>query len=328
MQGYGPNVPPEREPTAIRLRELGEYLKRERETQRRTIDDAAQATKVRGRYLRAIEDGDLRAFPGVVYMRGFIGSYADYLGLDGKTVVRQYLGRAFADSEPATPPARAGENPSESPAGPVSAVSKSVRAMAARLPESAGGVSRRSAASRRKVPHRPDSPAPVGRSGAVLGTSAAVIALVTVITVAHGLIGNGHFHGGGATPAKTASGAAPQNPSGPSGGSGRVVPPRMAPALRLLSRGAYGSKFGVRTNRPLTLTVTGVSGRCWVEVWGDGRVLTLSSFVNQGQTVHWTAGSALKILVGASSRIAMNVNGIDVSMAHATGGYTYSFVRQ
>jgi cytoskeletal protein RodZ len=47
------------------------------------------ATKIRGKYLRQIE-GDDSHLPNDVYTRGFVQSYGNYLGLDGKTLARRY----------------------------------------------------------------------------------------------------------------------------------------------------------------------------------------------------------------------------------------------
>ena len=77
---------------ANRLRELGEYLKRTRETKGKTIEEVVDATKIRSRYLKAIEDGDFKVLPGIVYARGFVRGYADHLGLDGAKIANQYLG--------------------------------------------------------------------------------------------------------------------------------------------------------------------------------------------------------------------------------------------
>jgi len=51
---------------------------------------AERDTKIRARYLAALERGDYRELPGAVYSRGFLRNYALYLGLDPDDVIRQW----------------------------------------------------------------------------------------------------------------------------------------------------------------------------------------------------------------------------------------------
>jgi hypothetical protein len=51
---------------------------------------AERDTKIRVRYLSALERGDYRELPGAVYTKGFLRNYAVYLGLDPEDVLRQW----------------------------------------------------------------------------------------------------------------------------------------------------------------------------------------------------------------------------------------------
>jgi cytoskeletal protein RodZ len=64
---------------------------------------AERDTKIRARYLAAIERGDYRELPGFVYTKGFLRNYALYLGLDPDDVIRQWH-RERGDSALAPPP--------------------------------------------------------------------------------------------------------------------------------------------------------------------------------------------------------------------------------
>jgi cytoskeleton protein RodZ len=57
------------------------------------------ATKIRARFLRAIEDEEWDALPGDVYARSFIRAYASYLGLDGERFADEYRRHAAAADE-------------------------------------------------------------------------------------------------------------------------------------------------------------------------------------------------------------------------------------
>src|SRR3990172_9514112 len=51
---------------------------------------AERDTKIRARYLAALERGDYRELPGAVYTKGFLRNYALYLGLDPDDVLNQF----------------------------------------------------------------------------------------------------------------------------------------------------------------------------------------------------------------------------------------------
>ena len=68
---------------------------------------AERDTKIRVRYLSALESGDYRDLPGAVYTKGFLRNYAIYLGLDPEDVLRQWRrerGEATAPEPIIVPP--------------------------------------------------------------------------------------------------------------------------------------------------------------------------------------------------------------------------------
>ncbi len=86
-------------------------LRRERLAQGIELSEAEARTKIRVRYLRALEAEDFDALPGEAYVRGFLRSYADFLGLDGLAIVEQYRRLAPPPSAPAEAPEPAVEAP-------------------------------------------------------------------------------------------------------------------------------------------------------------------------------------------------------------------------
>ncbi|MEQ2129263.1 helix-turn-helix domain-containing protein [Caldanaerobacter subterraneus] len=72
------------------MNELGEFLKSERLKKGMTLEEIQEITKIRTRYLKAIEDGDFSVMPAMVYAKGFVKSYAEALGLDGNEIVKKY----------------------------------------------------------------------------------------------------------------------------------------------------------------------------------------------------------------------------------------------
>ena len=66
---------------------LGQMLRQERERRDIPLDRIEEATRIRAAQLRAIEDDRLEALPAEAYARGFVRTYAEYLGLNGDDVV-------------------------------------------------------------------------------------------------------------------------------------------------------------------------------------------------------------------------------------------------
>lgn len=75
---------------------------------RRGVDfaQAELATKVRGKYLRALEDEQFDVLPAQTYVKGFLRTYAEYLGLDGQLYVDEYNSRFVGSGDDHEPRAR------------------------------------------------------------------------------------------------------------------------------------------------------------------------------------------------------------------------------
>lgn len=70
--------------------DLGPTLRAAREKQGITLDKAEQETKIRKKYLKALEEENFDILPGSVYARGFLRNYARFLGLNAEDLVKQY----------------------------------------------------------------------------------------------------------------------------------------------------------------------------------------------------------------------------------------------
>jgi cytoskeleton protein RodZ len=73
--------------------EIGNSLREARLRQGLEFSEVEQATKIRGKYLRALEDEQFDILPGQTYVKGFLRTYAEYLGLDGQLYVDEYNSR-------------------------------------------------------------------------------------------------------------------------------------------------------------------------------------------------------------------------------------------
>src|SRR3954463_2166527 len=85
--------------------EIGNSLREARLRQSLDFPEIEQGTKIRAKYLRALEDEQFDVLPAQTYVKGFLRSYAEYLGLDGQLYVDEYNSRFVAGEEetPARP---------------------------------------------------------------------------------------------------------------------------------------------------------------------------------------------------------------------------------
>jgi cytoskeleton protein RodZ len=69
---------------------LGEYLKRERELRQISLEEVAEGTKIAIYRLRAMESDRWENLPAEIFVKGFIKSYAEFIGLVPEEVILRY----------------------------------------------------------------------------------------------------------------------------------------------------------------------------------------------------------------------------------------------
>jgi cytoskeletal protein RodZ len=85
--------------------EIGGSLREARLKRNLTPADVQKAIRIRDRYLQALEEERWELLPGDAYLKGFLRTYADYLGLDGNLYVEEYNSRLARPDEPQFVPA-------------------------------------------------------------------------------------------------------------------------------------------------------------------------------------------------------------------------------
>lgn len=130
---------------------IGDTLREARMRQRMDIADVEERTKIRAKYLRALENEEWGLLPGPTFVRTFLRTYAEAVGLDPHPLVEEY--RAAHDS---------GEEPDSQP-----------QPLASRKPR-AGARGARPERRRRRAP---------GPPGAIALIAGLVVALVLFLLV-------------------------------------------------------------------------------------------------------------------------------------------------
>jgi transcriptional regulator with XRE-family HTH domain len=83
--------------------DIGETLRESRMRRRIDMAEVEAATKIRAKYLRALENEEWELLPGPTFVKSFLRTYAEYLELDARTLVEDYKQRfeGTAATEPA-----------------------------------------------------------------------------------------------------------------------------------------------------------------------------------------------------------------------------------
>lgn len=96
------------------MAEIGETLRDARMRARIDISEIEAQTKIRAKYLRAIENEEWDLLPGPTYVKSFLRTYAEALGLDARMLVEEYKLRheRLSDDQlrPIGPPGSAARN--------------------------------------------------------------------------------------------------------------------------------------------------------------------------------------------------------------------------
>jgi cytoskeleton protein RodZ len=72
------------------MAEIGSTLRTARMSARIDVSEIEAETKIRAKYLRALENEEWDLLPGPTFVRSFLRTYAQALGLDGKALVEEY----------------------------------------------------------------------------------------------------------------------------------------------------------------------------------------------------------------------------------------------
>jgi cytoskeleton protein RodZ len=75
------------------MADIGTTLREARMRARIDISEVETRTKIRAKYLRAIENEEWDLLPGPVYVKSFLRTYSDYLGLDSRALIDDYKRR-------------------------------------------------------------------------------------------------------------------------------------------------------------------------------------------------------------------------------------------
>lgn len=253
---------------------IGEKLRQAREAQSITLHEIAEKTNISVRSLEALEKGQVDKLPGGIFTRGFVRSYAAYVGLDPDEIVREYVA--------AHPEVRTAEEAEEMepPRSPLPIVVGFFVLVVLVLAAGYWWLTR--------------PPSPGASQGTVSPASASAPSSVA--------------------PPPSAPQAPAGVPDDPSSEASAADDPPSAAALSPSDAAAVGANPEVASSpvaagsEPLRLTLL-PTGRCWVRVRADGEV-RISRELTAGDRVDITASDVLEVLAGDAGAFAYRLNGV------------------
>jgi cytoskeletal protein RodZ len=78
--------------------EIGNTLREARVRRNLTLQQVEEDIKIRVKYVQAMENEDWDVMPGVTYVKGFLRTYATYLGLDPEVIIGEFRSRSVGPS--------------------------------------------------------------------------------------------------------------------------------------------------------------------------------------------------------------------------------------
>jgi cytoskeletal protein RodZ len=279
---------------------FGETLRHAREARGLTVTEVSEITKIRARYLEALEREEWRVLPPAVYALGFVKLYARTLGLDPESLADAFQRAVTPASQPL-----AGRS------APLS-----------QAPITQGAPQAPVERSRRRRVSRP-ARSPASPTAWAVGVVVLAVAVVAMLLLIHRQAPSAvavprtptqssthHPQSTGRHPTSHhahQSKAAPQHRTHPNTNAGPGNH-RRGTAPVLVSASTYFVHYQAAT-APITVTLT-FSGRCWIEEWINGVSQgTGGAIFNAGQTKTFRASQSLELWVGAPSFASFAING-------------------
>jgi len=299
---------------------IGVRLKSARQARGLSLEDIEAATRIRRRYLEALEEEAFDRLPAPVYVKGFLGGYATYLGFSPDEIQEMYR-----DLEGEVHPGEAPVDVRITPVTPHSRVRRTVLILSLIVLVAAyfsyvAYIQFRQFVSTPAVqapaaPSGVSASAPSAAAPALTGQAPAPVPGTTAIAPPPTVSGSA-----AAAVPSTVSGTAPAaGPSTPSA-SGRVPPP---PTFTVTVSGSAPSPVSADAPAPTmpavppmvvvgpVVVMVDASDRSWVRAVADG-VTVFEGFLSAGDHQVWQANHQLSLRVGNASAVTLTVNGQSV----------------
>lgn len=269
------------------VEEIARRLRERREALGLTLAQAQAATRIRTRYLAALESGDISVIPGTVYVRGYLRAYAEFLGLDPTTLLEDFDRAQGAPEGEAAPASQAGRE------------AEPARGARGGRPREYGLAG-----------PEPLRPPRRGSGWFVLASLAVLAALWYWFGAAHA---DRAALSENSAPSREVGAAPSEAPPTSEAGPASEAAPSEAPSLPRVARGTAEDGtivFTVTGTDELRVTLT-FTGDCWVEGRADGTSLGPGATHHAGESLTWRAARRIEFVAGYAPALQLSIAGID-----------------
>ncbi|MFB5191492.1 helix-turn-helix domain-containing protein [Alicyclobacillus fastidiosus] len=320
------------------MRELGRILRSTRESLGFDLDEIEEKTKIRKRYLLALEEGDWTVLPGRVYARGFVRSYADVLGLDGLELLQQHVDGREVESPVETvdkvarptPPEPVREEPSGSVPADSQSNSDGQRKAVARITEPRQPV---------EAPRKPAQVQPRQERSSRRFTLGGGVGQGLIIVAALAVVAGGYFalrgHHNPPTKANTGTASAVHNTSSATTGnqttnavsanttantttnSASKKTTTKPPAAAVVTTGPVQNgahTYTVKNVQKLKVQLKVQTGQLWIQAQSDSKMVDPNDILNPGDTRTFSGTTSILLRLGHVQGVQLTVNGQPVTL--------------
>lgn len=271
---------------------IGDKLRKAREAKNLSIQDMEKETSIRALYIEAIENGNYKILPGEAYLKGFIKSYANTLGLDGPMLVEEYKteqGQSLPEDEAADDVTEEADKPAKSTAAPAAPKIKPVKS---------GGLAKQR------------NYGVVGSNRNSRGFSYKIMAGIIGFIICIGVY---TFLSADEAPqpiAKPAVKTTADNKPAVSQSQAAVQTPPAAPVKT-------PAAVPAANNNDIDIDIK-LTGRCWLQVEVDNRVV-YEGTAQSGEKFSWKGNENVKITAGNAGAIEFVQNGKELGKLGSAG---------
>ncbi len=291
---------------------VGRVLRECREAFGRSLDEVAEATRIRRSYLEGLEAGEYAAFPGDFWARLFLRSYAQHLGLDADETVARAFGTSVDTAQPERSPRtplelddEGGPAPSGGGPGYTPRVRPRARADAGRRETRA----RRARGSVERLEVRGSRASRRGWVSPLFGVLAALVVTALLVAIVynfvHGPAAPPSSVGGSSSHATTAAAGRTK-----AGHTSTTRSSKAASGFVTVSIDASAGHATYRVTRTPIVVELKFAGRCWIGIQavGSSRYLVDQTFTT-GQSLHYATAQPVVVTVGATALARGSLNG-------------------
>lgn len=316
------------------MRELGQLLREKRVELGIDLDQVQAKTKIRKRYLMALEAGEWDSLPGEVYARGFVRSYAELLGLDGFELLQKYA--PHPGSQPMEVDSRRGADATKSSQQVAPPAHQEAAKRVETRPQPQSGTTGWRGPERAR---RSTLPSKRMGKGSVSFGGIGQFAVVAGILV---VLGGGWYYvnhsgnkptgdtTGGSNTVTTIGNQTAHNPGGNttansasvgSGSNTTNLPSANTPATTvttgLFQNGTQA--YIVHTSGTMNVQLTAGASNCWIRVIADNAPVDPSDTLLPGQSKTWPATQSMLLRVGKVEVVTLIVNGVPMTLPSVSG---------